>query len=273
VSPARFAPDRRVLFVVLALLVVVPLLAPPGLPLVVSAPTRAYHDAIDRVPRGAIVLVACDFDPATTAELAPMARATFRRLLSRGVRVVTVSLWSGGGPLADRLLREAAATVPGARDGIDYVNLGYQAGNEAVMARLAGGIAAAFPADHAGRPSRDLPIVAQARTWSDVALLVSLSAGWPGTREWLQQVQARTALPVVAGVTAAAAPELTPYLDSGQLRGLLGGMSGAAEYEQLLGGRGPAARGMDAQSLAHAFVALCVVLGGVAGRRPRGEAA
>jgi hypothetical protein len=258
---------------VLALIVALPLLVPLRLPLAVSAPTRAYRDAIARVPRGATVLVACDFDPGGAAELAPMARATFKQLLAGGRRVVVVSLWSGGGPLADRLLRDAAAAVPGATDGVDYVNLGYQAGNEAAMARLAGGLANAFPADHAGRPSRDLPVLAHARTWRDVALLVSLSAGWPGTREWLQQVQARATVPMIAGVTGGSAPDLTPYLASGQLQGLLGGMSGAAEYEQLLGAPGPAARGMDAQSLAHAFVVLCIVAGTVAGRRPRRVAA
>jgi len=257
--------DRRWLYLVLALLVALPLLAPPRLPLAASPPTRAYRDAIARVPHGATVLVACDFDPASAAELAPMARATFHQLLAGGCHVVVVSLWSGGAPLADRLLREEAAAFPGARDGVDYVNLGYQAGNEAVMARLAGGIATAFPADHAGRPSRDLPIVARARTARDVALLVCLSAGWPGAREWLQQVQGRAGIPVIAGVTGTSAPDLTPYLASGQLRGLLGGMSGAAEYEQLLGVAGPAARGMGAQSLAHAFVVLCIVGGSLAG--------
>jgi hypothetical protein len=44
---------------------------------------------------------------------------------------------------------------------------------------------------------------------------------------------------------------------------MLGGMAGAAEYEVLRGESGEATRGMDAQSLAHLFVALCIVLGNV----------
>jgi len=261
--------ERRWLFLVLALLVALPLLAPPGRPVPVSAPARGYRDAIARLPRGATVLVACDFDPSAEAELAPMARATLHQLFAGGCRVVVVSLWSGGAPLADRLLHEEAARFPGLRDGVDYVNLGYQAGNEAVMARLARGIPSAFPADHAGRPSRDLPIIAHARTMRDVALLVCVSAGWPGAREWLQQLPARARIPVVAGVTGTSAPDLTPYLASGQLQGMLGGLTGAAEYEQLLGVDGRAARGMNAQSLAHAFVVLCIVAGSLAGRGRR----
>jgi len=46
--------------------------------------------------------------------------------------------------------------------------------------------------------------------------------------------------------------------------GLLGGMAGAAEYEDLRLERGMASRGMDAQSLAHLFIVLCIVLGNLA---------
>ena len=60
----------------------------------------------------------------------------------------------------------------------------------------------------------------------------------PGTKEWVQQVQARFHLPMVSGCTAVSAPEYYPYLQSGQLQGLLGGMAGAAEYEKLRGEKG-----------------------------------
>jgi hypothetical protein len=68
---------------------------------------------------------------------------------------------------------------------------------------------------------------------------------------------------MVAGVTAVSAPEYYPYLQSHQLLGLLGGMAGAAEYEKARNEKGTATRGMDAQSLAHFFVALCILLGNV----------
>src|SRR5689334_17452973 len=97
--------------------------------------------------------------------------------------------------------------------------------------------------------------------FGQIALLVSISAGYPGTKEWVQQVVSRYHLPMVAGVTAVSAPEFYPYLQSGQLQGLLGGMAGAAEYEKLQHEVGTATRGMDAQSLAHYFVALCILAG------------
>jgi hypothetical protein len=91
-----------------------------------------------------------------------------------------------------------------------------------------------------------------------------VSAGYPGTKEWVQQVVSRFHVPMVAGVTAVSAPEYYPYLQAGQLHGLLGGMAGAAEYEILVKAPGLATRGMDAQSLAHLFIAFMIILGNLA---------
>jgi hypothetical protein len=60
------------------------------------------------------------------------------------------------------------------------------------------------------------------------------------------------------------ATDYYPYLSSGQLLGLIGGMKGAAEYERLMSISGDARRGMDAQSMVHVIIVLLVVLGNVA---------
>jgi len=144
---------------------------------------------------------------------------------------------------------------------VDFVNLGYKAGDEAVMLAMGQGIVNTFPRDYQGNDTRSMPIMNGVRDYSSFPMLVNISAGYPGTKEWVQQVQARFHLPMVAGVTAVSAPEYYPYLQSHQLLGLLGGMAGAAEYEKARNEKGSATRGMDAQSLAHYFVALCILLG------------
>jgi hypothetical protein len=265
--------DRRWIFLVLAVLVAGPLVAPLRLPLVASPSTRAYHDAIAAIPDGSTVLLSCDYDPSTIPELVPMTRTTFRQLLDKRCRVVVTVLWNGGPGLVDRTLREVVESgYPDRVYGVDWVNLGYKAGNEAVMVRMGQGLRNAFPRDFGGTPTADLPIMQSARDYSSFPLLISISAGYPGTKEWVQQVQARFHRPMVAGVTAVSAPEFYPYLQSGQLLGLLGGMAGAAEYEAMRDeppGPGSAQRGMDAQSLAHLFVALCILAGNVVHRGAR----
>jgi hypothetical protein len=50
-------------------------------------------------------------------------------------------------------------------------------------------------------------------------------------------------------------------------------MAGAAEYEKVRDEKGTATRGMDAQSMAHVFVAFCIVLGNWVQWRKRKEGA
>lgn len=259
--------DRRWLFLAMALLVAGPLLWPVGLPLAVSDPVRRYHDAIEAVPDGAAVLVACDFDPGNRPEMVPMMKSSLRHLFDKRCRVIVTCLWNGGPALVDQTLEEVADEyrakgVP-LESGVHYVDLGYKAGYEAVMVLMGQGIANAFPRDQRGRETRSLPVMQGISDYSSFTLLVSVSGGYPGTKEWVQQVNSRFHLPMVSGCTAVSAPEYYPYLQSGQLRGLLGGMAGAAEYEMLRREKGPATRGMDAQSLAHLFIALCIVMGNV----------
>src|SRR5262245_10422420 len=247
----------------MGLLVLLPLLFPLSLPLRVSPPVKGFVNAVDGVPNGSTVLMSCDYDPGAIPEMVPMTRTAFRHLMTKDCKVVVTCLWNGGPGLVDSIVTETAREFPNKRYGVDWVNLGYKAGNEAVMVLMGQGVANAFPKDYRGNDTRSLPLMKGVRDYSTFPLIVNISAGYPGTKEWVQQVQARFHVHLVAGVTAVSAPEYYPYLQSGQLRGLLGGMAGAAEYEKSRNEKGSATRGMDAQSLGHLFVALCILLGNV----------
>jgi hypothetical protein len=256
--------DRRWIFLAVGLLVLFPLLFPLALPLYVSPPVAAFVRAMDAIPNGSKVLMSCDYDPSATPEVVPMTRTAFRHLMDKDCKVIITVLWNGGPGLVDRVVRQIAEKeYPNKKYGVDYVNLGYKAGEEAVMVLMGQGILNAFPQDYRGNDTRSLPIMQGVRGYSSFPILVSISSGYPGTKEWVQQVQSRFHIPMVAGATAVSAPEYYPYLQSHQLLGLLGGMAGAAEYEKARHEKGSATRGMDAQSLAHYFVALCIVLGNV----------
>ena len=256
--------DRRWIFLCVGLLVVVPLASGFHIaPVKPSFRARGFYDAIEKLPEGSVVLLAGDYDPGTRPENYPMHLAAARHLMRRNMKIIGVELYPGGPPLADEVLRIAAAEH-GKKEGVDYVNLGYKVGNELVMSSMGSSIPRTFPIDRRGVSVSEIPVMKGIENFQHIALLVSVSAGYPGTKEWVQQVVSRFHVPMVAGVTAVSAPEYYPYLQAGQLQGLLGGMAGAAEYEVLVGEHGLATRGMDAQSLAHVFIAFMIVLGNVA---------
>ncbi|HYR68478.1 MAG TPA: hypothetical protein VER77_01225 [Candidatus Dormibacteraeota bacterium] len=258
------ALDRRWIFLAVGLLVIAPLLFGFHIaPVVPSHRAKGFYDAIERLPEGSTVLVAGDYDPGTRAENYPMHLAAVRHLMRRNIKVIGVELYPAGVPIADDVLRDLGAEF-GKKLGVDYMNLGYKVGNELVMSSMGTSIPKTFPVDSRGVPISQIPLMKGIENFQQIDMIVSISAGYPGTKEWVQQVVSRFHVPMVAGVTAVSAPEYYPYLQAGQLQGLLGGMAGAAEYEVLVGKPALATRGMDAQSLAHVFIAFMIILGNIA---------
>jgi len=256
--------DRRWIFLAVGLLVILPLLF--GFHIAAVKPSHraiGFYETIEKLPEGSTVLLAGDYDPGTAAENYPMHLAAARHLMRRNMKIIAMALYPAGPPLTDQVLRIAGEEF-GKQPGVDYVNLGYKTGNELVMSSMGQSIPATFPVDNRGVPVDRIPVMRGVRNYGQIKLLVNVSAGYPGTKEWVQQVVSRFHLPMVAGVTAVSAPEYYPYLQAGQLQGLLGGMAGAAEYETLVQKPGLATRGMDAQSLAHVFIAFMIVLGNIA---------
>jgi len=252
--------DRRWIFLFVGILVLIPLLFPLKLPLAVSGPARHFYEAVDKVPDGSIVVLAGDYDPASGPELLPMTTSVVRHLFQKKCRIIALELWPGGPPLVDAILHKQGDEM-GKKYGVDYVNLGYKSGNEVVMLSFGNSFSRTYPADYSGTPVKTFPLMRESDNFENVALLVNISAGTPGTKEWVQQAQGRFHIKMVSGSTAVQSPEIYPYLQSGQVLGLLGGMAGAAEYEKSTGILGPATKGMDAQSSAHVFIMFLILLG------------
>jgi hypothetical protein len=233
------------------------------LPLSVTEPVQGLYDAIEAVPEGAIVLAACDYDPGSMPELYPMNLTAFRQLFRRNIRVVCTSLWPACPPLVEQALKTVALDEFHKTYGVDFVNLGFKEGREVVMVEMGNSIPKTFPKDFYGTPVEELPLMREVTNFADLAMIVNISAGYPGTKEWVQQVRSRFDIPLGAGSTAVSAPEYYPYVQAGQLTGLLGGLKGAAEYETLVQVPGTATSGMDAQSIVHLVIIIMIVFGNV----------
>jgi hypothetical protein len=267
--------DRRWLFVAMGLAILVPLLRPLGFPTVPSPPVRAAFYAIDDVPRDAPVFVSIDVDPASLPELEPFFRASMAHLKSRGAKLVIVTLWFQAPPVVERWIRETLETplYDGDRvyqKNVDYVWLGFREGKEITIANLGQDIWKTFGGQTAdGTPIASIPMMAGLKRLSDFALLNLISAGFPGAKEYVQIAQSRYKLPMVAVCTAVVMTDLAPYLASGQLLGLAGGMGASAEYEKMVIAALPGAklgvgqRGLDVLNVGHLVVIAAILFGNV----------
>jgi hypothetical protein len=251
--------DRRIIFALILIAVIVPLLWPIGFRIKVSEPVQMFYETVDAMEPGSIVLLSCEYDPSTMPEVFPMNLAVVRHCFSKNLKIIGMGLWPQGVSLNQDAMGEAAQEYDKIY-GSDYINLGYKAGGIVVISAVAEDIRNTFPLDYTGVSIDSFQIMDDIRNLENVELVISLSAGDPGVREWVMIAQGRYGKNVAGGVTAVSAPAFYPYLNSGQLQGLMGGMKGAAEYEKLIETEGLGTQGMDAQSIAHGVIILFIIL-------------
>jgi hypothetical protein len=251
--------DRRIIFLVIGLCTLLPLLYPVGLPIRISSEVRGVYDHIESLPERSVFFLSLDFDPASKPELHPQAIALLRHAFRKNLRVVAMTLWVTGTGLADQIVTQVAKEM-GKENGKDYVFLGWSPGNTAVIINLGQNLYNTFPSDYGGKPTKGLPVLEGVQSLKDVTYMVSLGAGNPGVEAWYVFGKDKYKFEMGGGCTGVMAPGLYPLLRSGQINGLIGGLRGAAEYESLIGQKGKAVAGMDAQSATHVAIIVLVMI-------------
>lgn len=267
--------ERRIVFLLVGIALVVPFFMQFKLPLKISPEVQMVYDKMSSLPPGSKVLASFDYDPPSAPELQPMADAFVKYAFEHDLKIIMMGLWPQGPQQANQAIEAAFQANPELRDqvryGIDYVNLGFQSGNEFVVLRMGDGFKTMFPVDLNYTPYDSIPLLKNVSNFSNIDWSINFSAGKPGTVEWIQVAVDRYNLPMSAGNTAVQAPMAYPYLNAGQLLGLLGGMSGAAEFEKLTNKPGKATTFLLSQTFAHVVVILFIVIGNVAFLRSRKE--
>lgn len=256
--PRLLALDRRVIYVLIALAVLLPLLRPLGLPIRVSPEVQRIYDHLEGLQPGQVFLLSMDFDPASKPELHPMAVALLRHAFRKDLRVIGMTLWVTGTGMAADLFADVAAAADKTR-GTDYVFLGYSPGGANVILNMGQDLLATFRTDHFGEKTASLPALRGVQSLRNVDYAVSLAAGSPGLESWYVFGKEKYGFELGGGATAVSAPGLYPLLQTGQINGLMGGLRGAAEYETLVRLPGKATAGMDAQSATHFLIILLIL--------------
>lgn len=275
--------DRRWIFLAMGLSIAVPILLGLRFPEVPSPMARATFDAVEDLPEGSLVLLSFDFDPASKAELQPMANALVHHCAAKGHKIVFMALWPLGKQMADQAIKDVLLEFHGGKYtyGTDYVQLGFKAGNEGVIKLMTTNLAEAFPTDAAGTALSNLPLVADIRDLDSFKLVSTVSAGYPGAKEWVQfgRESMKSDAQLTGGSTGVQASQLFPYYPK-QMNGLLVAVKGAAEYETLVTEKYPVDRNADRleqgrirmgpQLVAHLLMIALIVLGNIAMIASRG---
>lgn len=280
--------DRRIIYTLLTGLVILPFFVKVTIPQNIMPQTKRLFDFIESIPQDdKAVMISFDYSPQTQPECHPMAKALLRHCFSRGLPVIGLSFDVQAPGLAvdalTTIVHEFDSLATSKEDsliyGVDYVYLGWKSGRIAAQLDMGESIAGVFPRDYYGNSIDSFPLMNNVRNYKNVAIVVILaSADYP--LDWIRYAQTRYGVNVAAGLTAVMAPKYYPFIQTGQVSGLMSGMKGAAEYEKLVLEHGyartlgNAETGMNSQSLIHLLIMIFIILGNIGyffSRRSRKE--
>jgi hypothetical protein len=257
----RYAIIRRGIHLGLAAVVIAAILVDFPLPGKASQLVRNVYDGIEALEPGSVVLLSFDFDPSSKGELEPMVVAVLRHCFEKDLHPVVMTFWQSGVNLHKRLVEEAAKEA-GKKPGEDYVFLGFKPGDVNLLLNMGESLTGAFDRDYYGKPTEGMPALGGVKSLKDIKYAVGFAAG-NTTEMWIAYGRDRFNFPLAAGCTAVIAPDLYPFLQSGQLEGMMGGLRGAADYELLVERKGQATEGMRPQSMAHLYIIALIVVANI----------
>lgn len=262
--------DRRIIYIILAVFVVFPMIVPLGLKNPSNKETRDLFNFIENAAKERPIkpiLISGDYEPSTLAELKPMLKAIIRHCFKKDVPIVLMTLFPGGVGTVENTMSEVVKEYKEENIekiyGEDYCFLGYKPGYSSVIMGIGAGLKRTFPTDKKGTKLEDIPMMANIGNYDDFSLVVSITGTKVG-ENWMTFANGRYHVPVALGVTAVMASDYFPFLQSGQITGLLGGIRGAAEYEELIDERDLGAKGMESQNFAHLIIVLFIIIGNIA---------
>lgn len=268
--------DRRLIYLIIAVVVILPLVFPRPQSVRVMTPAQKLFYAIDSIPDDKILLIDFDYDPQTQPENEPMAIALLRHAFKKRIRVAALSLYVQPLGLAvralDQVTEEFNAMAQTNADSIiygrDYVLLGWQPPPIVPLLEMGISIPGVYTTDYYGYRTDSLPVMEGIENFNDVGILTSISGG-SAPLWWVAYSQTRYGVAVGAGITAVSASDFYIYFQTGQFSGLMVGMKGAAEYEEMVAstlevpGRRRASEALGSLTAAHLTIMAFIIIGNI----------
>ena len=141
-------------------------------------------------------------------------------------------------------------------------SLGFRPGATQVILGMGTDIASVFETDYSGKATTEIPMMKDITNYDQISLLIDLASG-SSTEVWITFANVQYNLQIAAGVTGVIISQMYPYLQTGQLVGLISGILGAAEYERLIDAPAKGILWINIESFVHLLIVILVVVGNI----------
>ena len=245
-----------VAFIPLAL----PMLRSP-MPQKILPAALAAKQLVDKVPSNGVVLVGVDYNLGFSAEMEAAAAPVLSHLMSKHVRLVTISTQPVGGDMAARLIEHVLAKNGNYREGKDYLNLGYLPGGTAALYAFARAPRAVLPNAAGHSAIWNNPILKNIHNVDNFDMVLVITEDPDTARAWVEQVRpALNHAPMVMVISAQAEPLVEPYYETAQhqVAGIVTGLEGGVAYSEATGRQ--AAKNAQAVWSSYSLITLTAVI-------------
>jgi hypothetical protein len=259
---------RLVISIILLLVVSVPILfgtKQVELPSTISPDILGLSEIVSTLPETSSVLLAIEYEPAFSGELDAAAAPIVDHLILRGAQLALISTSPTGPALGERFLSSTQGSHE-FQHGEHYVNLGYLAGGTVALRNFALNPKQTSPWTISYEEAWDLPPLANINSLNDFDLVLTITDDPDTGRAWIEQVQPVLGdTPFVMVISAQAEPLIRPYYEitPQQVNGLVTGLSGGAEYEQVTGRSQYARTYWDSFTIGLSAAVVLILLGGL----------
>lgn len=205
----------------------------------ISASALAVGQVVNRLERGAPVLVVVDYQAGYVGELDRVVSTVMDHLMIKGAFIALVSTSPLGALQAERLIAVTNRNYQhDYRLESQYVNLGYIPGGTAGLRSFAEQPRLTLPLSIYGTKVWTSGSLESVNQLSDFHAILVATESFESARAWIEQTQEiRGDTPILFVVSAQTRPVLLPYAQQPlpQITGLLSGMMDAVSYEQTTG--------------------------------------
>jgi len=199
----------------------------------VAMEMAAMTSFIESISPDSIVLVAMDYDLPLAGEIENAALPVLVDLMSKQVNLVFISTRPVGPAMSNHLVDSGLNWQPDYPREKIFISA-YLPGGATGLLRFAIDPQDALPIGADGTGLWLAPQLATIHRPSDFSMLLLLTDSSEAGKDWLEQVQPRLDdTPLFLIASSQAAPILRPYLESGQIKALVEGISDAASYERV----------------------------------------
>jgi len=228
--------ERRLIFAALLVCCAIPFFFTMRLPLKPWKETQAAFDITDSCPRNKVVAICSNWVAGSQGENWPQYQAIVSHCMLKHIKFIVFCMDSDPtAPLFAETVNQIEAKKYHRVYGVDWANLGMARGAPLMMGKLGRDLKAVFPIDQRGYATNNpvkLPVLQGINSTRDFHILWCVD--YQPDNNWMVWLDPTGRTPIAYASAGIVTGSWYPFLASGQMKGMMAGLRGAAEYEDLL---------------------------------------